>query len=281
MRKFSRQPVRIQVSLSASTAIRWSVPRRTHEERNCLRDHTRAAHQASLASFSRPSPPRSSPCPPPPPPAARQARQGPRRRAVLRPAQDAAEGPRKADLAAPRNRGLTAIEGAASNTARALHVEDDPGQDDRRLRLGQRAPRQAAEGRLAGDLVGPRHHRRLPTPARPPGRWRPLPSRPTSPTSSPILESFVESGYAVVRSDYEGLGTPGPHPYLASNPGGPERRRHRLRRPPARPRPEQALRARRALPGRPRRARGSRPGEALGAGPEARAEPSPTRPPPT
>ena len=36
----------------------------------------------------------------------------------------------------------------------------------------------------------------------------------------PILQSFVESGYAVVRSDYEGLATPGPHPYLATIPQG-------------------------------------------------------------
>ena len=32
----------------------------------------------------------------------------------------------------------------------------------------------------------------------------------------PILEGFLDAGYAVVRSDYEGLGTPGRHPYLVS-----------------------------------------------------------------
>ncbi len=30
----------------------------------------------------------------------------------------------------------------------------------------------------------------------------------------PTLDSWVARGYAVVRTDYEGLGTPGPHPYL-------------------------------------------------------------------
>lgn len=30
----------------------------------------------------------------------------------------------------------------------------------------------------------------------------------------PVLEDWVRAGYAVVRTDYQGLGTPGPHPYL-------------------------------------------------------------------
>ena len=30
----------------------------------------------------------------------------------------------------------------------------------------------------------------------------------------PLLERWIRAGYAVVRTDYEGLGTPGPHPYL-------------------------------------------------------------------
>jgi pimeloyl-ACP methyl ester carboxylesterase len=30
----------------------------------------------------------------------------------------------------------------------------------------------------------------------------------------PLLQSWLKKGYAVVRTDYEGLGTPGPHPYL-------------------------------------------------------------------
>jgi pimeloyl-ACP methyl ester carboxylesterase len=30
----------------------------------------------------------------------------------------------------------------------------------------------------------------------------------------PLLQRWVKAGYAVVRTDYEGLGTPGPHPYL-------------------------------------------------------------------
>ncbi len=31
---------------------------------------------------------------------------------------------------------------------------------------------------------------------------------------SPLLNSWLKAGYAVVRTDYEGLGTPGEHPYL-------------------------------------------------------------------
>jgi pimeloyl-ACP methyl ester carboxylesterase len=31
---------------------------------------------------------------------------------------------------------------------------------------------------------------------------------------SPLLNRWVKAGYAVVRTDYAGLGTPGPHPYL-------------------------------------------------------------------
>lgn len=31
---------------------------------------------------------------------------------------------------------------------------------------------------------------------------------------NPQLSEFLAAGYAVVRTDYEGLGTPGPHPYL-------------------------------------------------------------------
>jgi dienelactone hydrolase len=31
---------------------------------------------------------------------------------------------------------------------------------------------------------------------------------------SPLLNKWLKAGYAVVRTDYEGLGTPGPHPYL-------------------------------------------------------------------
>ena len=32
--------------------------------------------------------------------------------------------------------------------------------------------------------------------------------------STPQLNDWVNAGYAVVRTDYQGLGTPGPHPYL-------------------------------------------------------------------
>jgi hypothetical protein len=30
----------------------------------------------------------------------------------------------------------------------------------------------------------------------------------------PELQAWIDAGYAVVRTDYQGLGTPGPHPYL-------------------------------------------------------------------
>jgi len=49
------------------------------------------------------------------------------------------------------------------------------------------------------------------------------PSRDTGPSSganeadtgiAPLLHTWIKDGYAVVRTDYEGLGTPGVHPYL-------------------------------------------------------------------
>ena len=36
----------------------------------------------------------------------------------------------------------------------------------------------------------------------------------------PLLNSWLKRGYAVVRTDYEGLGTPGDHPYLIGNSEG-------------------------------------------------------------
>lgn len=38
--------------------------------------------------------------------------------------------------------------------------------------------------------------------------------------TAPMLSSWIKKGYAVVRTDYEGLGTPGPHPYLIGNSEG-------------------------------------------------------------
>lgn len=40
------------------------------------------------------------------------------------------------------------------------------------------------------------------------------------PVREDATADFVERGYAVVRSDYEGLGTPGPHPYLMGQSAG-------------------------------------------------------------
>src|SRR3954452_3215970 len=37
---------------------------------------------------------------------------------------------------------------------------------------------------------------------------------------SPLLNKWLKAGYAVVRTDYEGLGTPGPHPYLVGTSEG-------------------------------------------------------------
>jgi pimeloyl-ACP methyl ester carboxylesterase len=37
---------------------------------------------------------------------------------------------------------------------------------------------------------------------------------------SKLLNSWLKAGYAVVRTDYEGLGTPGPHPYLIGDSEG-------------------------------------------------------------
>src|SRR3954467_7968446 len=37
---------------------------------------------------------------------------------------------------------------------------------------------------------------------------------------SPLLNSWLKAGYAVVRTDYEGLGTPGPHPNLIGSSEG-------------------------------------------------------------
>ncbi|SDE26622.1 lipase family protein [Belnapia rosea] len=35
-----------------------------------------------------------------------------------------------------------------------------------------------------------------------------------------LLDGFVRGGYAVVATDYQGLGTPGPHPFLQGRPNG-------------------------------------------------------------
>lgn len=40
------------------------------------------------------------------------------------------------------------------------------------------------------------------------------------PANYPLLEDWISKGYAVVATDYEGLGTPGPHPYLIGDSEG-------------------------------------------------------------
>ena len=48
------------------------------------------------------------------------------------------------------------------------------------------------------------------------------PSRSAMPANydSPLLKRWLKAGYAVVRTDYEGLGTPGEHPYLIGDSEG-------------------------------------------------------------
>ena len=41
---------------------------------------------------------------------------------------------------------------------------------------------------------------------------------PRSPRDASYLETWLAQGYAIVATDYQGLGTPGPHPYLAVRP---------------------------------------------------------------
>ena len=41
-----------------------------------------------------------------------------------------------------------------------------------------------------------------------------LPAEAAQGLNIPMLESWIKAGYAVVRTDYEGMGGPGPHPYL-------------------------------------------------------------------
>ena len=56
------------------------------------------------------------------------------------------------------------------------------------------------------------------------------PQAPYTTYIDPELEDWIGAGYAVVRTDYQGLGTPGPHPYLIGDGRGTQRRRHRQRR---------------------------------------------------
>ena len=52
---------------------------------------------------------------------------------------------------------------------------------------------------------------------------------------SPLLNRWLKAGYAVVRTDYEGLGTPGDAPVPDRRLRGPQRARHGARRAQARP----------------------------------------------
>ena len=85
-------------------------------------------------------------------------------------------------------------------------------------RLGPQG--QGPQARLAGGHLRPRHDRdRRPVRA----------ARDTGAASgadgadigiAPLLNTWIKAGYAVVRTDYEGLGTPGPHPYLIGHSEG-------------------------------------------------------------
>ena len=82
---------------------------------------------------------------------------------------------------------------------------------------------------------------------------------------SPLLNRWLKAGYAVVRTDYEGLGTPGEHPYLIGVSEGRSVLDMVARRAQAGPETRQAARDRRPLPGRPRRAVGRVAGEEVDA----------------
>ena len=84
----------------------------------------------------------------------------------------------------------------AADSARAVHVDD----------------RRHVRGREGG---GWSHHRGL----GPPDHGRRRPARapsvlPDGPTLVAGLQSFLDAGFVVAATDYQGLGTPGVHPYL-------------------------------------------------------------------
>ena len=97
----------------------------------------------------------------------------------------------------------------------------------------------------------------------------------------PLLKRWLKAGYAVVRTDYEGLGTPGVHAYLVGQSEGRSvldavRAARKLE-----PRLSKRFVIAGPLPGRPRGAVRGLAREELDAGAARCAAPSPSRPPRT
>ena len=53
-----------------------------------------------------------------------------------------------------------------------------------------------------------------------PSRFTTLSSDPTFPLYATTVKSFLDQGWTVAATDYAGLGSPGPHPYLIGNSEG-------------------------------------------------------------
>ena len=95
----------------------------------------------------------------------------------------------------------------AGSTKLVLYSSRTPQGARTRSPVGQRPQGQAAEGRLAGDHLGARDDRRR-------GHLRTVPGLPGPSANTGEtyinndLNAWLRAGYAVLRTDYEGLGTP-------------------------------------------------------------------------
>ena len=131
---------------------------------------------------------------------------------LLQAAPAPAEAARHADLGAqgdgPRSAG-----GREVHEARPLLLAHSAGRQGRRLRIGERSEGQAAEGRLACDHLGSKTTgvADICAPSR---DYVGSPANTGESYINDDLNAWLRAGYAVVRTDYEGLGTPGKHPYL-------------------------------------------------------------------
>ena len=125
-----------------------------------------------------------------------------------------------------------ALKPAAYNRPRALPLDRATTASRSPCRARSRS-RRARRRRAAGRSSPGRTARPAsPTCARP-RATRDEPARGYA-TSTRCSTRWLKAGYAVVRTDYQGLGTPGTHPYLVGQRRGPQRARHRARRAPAR-----------------------------------------------
>ena len=139
-----------------------------------------------------------------------KVRKGPGGLAFYKPPKPLPAGKHGALIWARRLTGRGRAQGRRRQPAAALPLDERDGQAGRGVGHADGPEGQGAEGRLAGDLVGARHdrHRR---PVRALARRA---GRCSSDYAYPLLQRWLKAGYAVVRTDYEGLGTPGAHPYL-------------------------------------------------------------------